>query len=154
MNSTKNDSTNRICLCKSSFILTRRCTRVYKTYPMRILPECLLPQPHHHLGNMYQFSNHVLYNYTKSQHCDTLSAVFAHVASRQATTDSHRSTRTARTTVNMSDNRPLREARARSHRHCVAPQWACCSKISPGGDLHSNVTLGVTPGVLDTRLLV
>ena len=75
---------------------------VYKTYQMRIVPEFLLPQPHHHLGNMYQYSNQVIY--TKLQHCDTLSAVFAHVASRLATTDYHRSTQTARATVNMSDN--------------------------------------------------
>ena len=46
---------------------------------MRIVPEFWLPQPHHHLGNMYQYSKHVIY--TKLQHCDTLSAVFAHVAS-------------------------------------------------------------------------
>ena len=75
---------------------------VYKTYQMRIVPAFLLPQPHHHLGNMYQYSNQVIY--TKLQHCDTLSAVFAHVASRLATTDYHRSTQTARATVNMSDN--------------------------------------------------
>ena len=80
---------------------------------MRIVPEFLLPQPHHHLGNMYQYSNQVIY--TKLQHCDTLSAVFAHVASRLATTDYHRSTQTARATVKTSKKVPLEVSKQRIH---------------------------------------
>ena len=86
----------------SSILIVIVIVIVYTTYQMRIVPEFLLPQPHHHLGNMYQYSNHVIY--TKLQHCDTLSAVFAHVASHLATTDSHRLTQAARAAVNMSDN--------------------------------------------------
>ena len=33
----------------------------YKTYQMRIVPGLLVPQPHHHLGNMYQYSKQVMY---------------------------------------------------------------------------------------------
>ena len=75
--------------------------------------------------------------YTTLQHCDTLSAVFAHVASRLATTDCHRSTQTTRATVKTSKKVP---PRGEQHQQRIPPvllahQGACCSKISPGGGL-------------------
>ena len=86
---------------------------VYWTYQTRIVPECLQPQPHHHLEYMYQCSHDVIY--TKLQHCDTHSAGFAHVASRLATTNYHRPRLTARASVKTSKNRrPLSGAIAHS----------------------------------------
>ena len=85
---------------------------VYWTYQMLIAPELLQPQPPPPPVYMYQCSHHVIC--TKIQHCDTHSAVFAHVASRLATTNYHRPMLTGRASVKTSKNRPLRGATAHS----------------------------------------
>ena len=64
-------------------------TSVFWASNMLTRPVMLLSQPLHHLNNMLPCSKHV--DCTQLQHFDTHTAVFAHVASRLATTDSHRS---------------------------------------------------------------
>ena len=71
-------------------------TRVFWATNMFRRPDVMLPQPHHHLKKHVTMLTLCNADCTKLQHVDTHAAVFAHVASRLATTDYHRSTRTVR----------------------------------------------------------
>ena len=88
---------------------------------------------------MYQCSHHVIR--TQIQHCDTHSAVFAHVASRMTTTNYHRPMLAARASVKTSKNRPLRGETAHSP-----------ARFGSGVSLQLQ-NLTTNPSLVNTRIL-